>query len=209
MPWSCGQVADEDIYGPGEIRVNSYHHQGVRKLADLPGGGPCTRRQSRRLRGEDHSWWVTGVRWHPENEGNISLDMQLIEAFVAAAASTKETCPRLSRKSAEASLALPIDPRSIMLLPRASRLQATPCPSSPVTQVGRWLHPRYLQIHRLRNLPSHRRNVGPAQPQRLEFASPVSCSNPWSVTLDSIITIAVAAQYHIGRSLWTFLFTRF
>ena len=23
----------EEIYGPGEIRVNSYHHQGIRKLA--------------------------------------------------------------------------------------------------------------------------------------------------------------------------------
>ncbi len=27
-----------------------------------------------------------GVQWHPQNEGNISLDMQLIEAFVNAAA---------------------------------------------------------------------------------------------------------------------------
>ena len=27
------------------------------------------------------------MQWHPENEGNISLDMQLIEAFIAAAAS--------------------------------------------------------------------------------------------------------------------------
>ena len=26
------------------------------------------------------------MQWHPENEGNISLDMQLIEAFVAASA---------------------------------------------------------------------------------------------------------------------------
>jgi putative glutamine amidotransferase len=39
--------------------------------------------------GKDQSWWVTGVQWHPENEGNISLDMQLIEAFVEAAASSK------------------------------------------------------------------------------------------------------------------------
>ena len=26
------------------------------------------------------------MQWHPENEGNISLDMQLIEAFTEAAA---------------------------------------------------------------------------------------------------------------------------
>ena len=46
--------------------------------------------------GKDHSWWVTGVQWHPENEGNISLDMQLIEAFVAAAASSKSV-PALAK----------------------------------------------------------------------------------------------------------------
>jgi putative glutamine amidotransferase len=78
----------EEIYGPGEIRVNSYHHQGVRKLAPnfrvaalAPDG------LIEAFEGKDSSWWVTGVQWHPENEGNISLDMQLIEAFVAAAAS--------------------------------------------------------------------------------------------------------------------------
>ena len=80
----------EHIYGPGEIRVNSYHHQGIRKLAPIfrvaalaPDG------LIEGFEGKDHSWWVTGVQWHPENEGNISLDMQLIEAFVEAAASSK------------------------------------------------------------------------------------------------------------------------
>jgi putative glutamine amidotransferase len=77
----------EEIYGPGEIRVNSYHHQGVRKLASIfrvaavaPDG------LIEAYEGKDPSWWVTGVQWHPENEGNISLDMQLVEAFVEAAA---------------------------------------------------------------------------------------------------------------------------
>jgi putative glutamine amidotransferase len=80
----------EHIYGPGEIRVNSYHHQGVRKLAPIfrvaalaPDG------LIEGFEGKDPSWWVTGVQWHPENEGNISLDMQLIEAFVEAAAASK------------------------------------------------------------------------------------------------------------------------
>jgi hypothetical protein len=49
--------------------------------------------------GKDPSWCVTGVQWHPKNEGDISLDMQLIEAFIEAAAR-----PRL-RKSAEARIA--------------------------------------------------------------------------------------------------------
>ena len=77
----------EEIYGPGEIRVNSYHHQGIRKLA------PIYRQAAlapdgliEAFEGKDPSWWVVGVQWHPENEGNISLDMQLIEAFVAASA---------------------------------------------------------------------------------------------------------------------------
>jgi putative glutamine amidotransferase len=87
----------EHIYGPGEIRVNSYHHQGVRKLAPnfrvaalAPDG------LIEAFEGKDPSWWVTGVQWHPENEGNISLDMQLIEAFVEVAANSKST-PALAK----------------------------------------------------------------------------------------------------------------
>jgi putative glutamine amidotransferase len=86
----------EEIYGPGEIRVNSYHHQGVRKLAPIfrvaalaPDG------LIEGFEGKERSWWVTGVQWHPENEGHISLDMQLIEAFVAAAAGT--SAPALAK----------------------------------------------------------------------------------------------------------------
>jgi putative glutamine amidotransferase len=82
----------EDIYGPGEIRVNSYHHQGVRKLAPnfrvsalAPDG------LIEAFEGKDPSWWVVGVQWHPENEGNISLDMQLIEAFTSAAAAASRS----------------------------------------------------------------------------------------------------------------------
>jgi putative glutamine amidotransferase len=82
----------EEIYGPGEIRVNSYHHQGIRKLASIfrtaalaPDG------LIEAFEGKDPSWWVTGVQWHPENEGNISLDMQLIEAFISAAMSSRST----------------------------------------------------------------------------------------------------------------------
>ena len=73
------------------------HHQGIRKLAPIfrvaalaPDG------LIEGFEGKDHSWWVTGVQWHPENEGNISLDMQLIEAFVDAAASSKST-PMLAK----------------------------------------------------------------------------------------------------------------
>lgn len=87
----------EEIYGPGEIRVNSYHHQGIRKLAPIyrtaalaPDG------LIEAFEGKDPSWWVIGVQWHPENEGHISLDMQLIETFVQAAASLR-TPPALAK----------------------------------------------------------------------------------------------------------------
>ena len=80
----------EEIYGPGEIRVNSYHHQGIRKLSPLfrvsalaPDG------LIEAYEGKDPAWWVVGIQWHPEAEGTISLDTQLIESFVAAASITK------------------------------------------------------------------------------------------------------------------------
>jgi putative glutamine amidotransferase len=89
----------EEIYGPGEIRVNSYHHQGIRKLAPIfrtsalaPDG------LIEAFEGKDPSWWVVGVQWHPENEGNISLDMQLIEAFTAAASAWRKA-PALAKAS--------------------------------------------------------------------------------------------------------------
>ncbi|WP_165233957.1 gamma-glutamyl-gamma-aminobutyrate hydrolase family protein [Aquisphaera insulae] len=75
-----------EIYGPGEIRVNSYHHQGIRKLApNFRTAALAPDGLIEAYEGKDPSWWVVGVQWHPENEGHISLDMQLIEAFVAAA----------------------------------------------------------------------------------------------------------------------------
>jgi putative glutamine amidotransferase len=89
----------EEIYGPGEIRVNSYHHQGVRKLA--PGfrvGALAPDGLIEGYEGKDTSWWVVGVQWDPENEGNISLDLQLIEAFTDAAASWKKA-PSLAKAS--------------------------------------------------------------------------------------------------------------
>ncbi|HEX8199993.1 MAG TPA: gamma-glutamyl-gamma-aminobutyrate hydrolase family protein [Isosphaeraceae bacterium] len=76
----------EDIYGPGEIRVNSYHHQGIRKLAPIfRTGALAPDGLIEAYEGKSEDWFVVGVQWHPENEGHISLDMQLIEAFVSAA----------------------------------------------------------------------------------------------------------------------------
>ena len=76
----------EEIYGEGEIRVNSYHHQGVRKLAAM--FRPAAHAPDGLLEAYEYhdmdEWWCVGVQWHPENEGHISLDTQLLEAFIQA-----------------------------------------------------------------------------------------------------------------------------
>jgi putative glutamine amidotransferase len=87
------------LYGEGEIPVTSYHHQGLRKLP--PGfraaaHAPDGLVEAIEWKGDD--WFAVGVQWHPQNEGNISLDMQLLEAFVEAAAKgsgTKKAVPML------------------------------------------------------------------------------------------------------------------
>lgn len=86
-----------EIYGPGEIRVNSYHHMGIRKLApNFRTSALAPDGLIEAYEGKEPGWWVVGVQWHPENEGHISLDMQLIEAFVHAAANSKNA-PALAR----------------------------------------------------------------------------------------------------------------
>lgn len=89
----------EDIYGEGEIPVTSSHHQGLRKLP--PGfraaaHAPDGLIEAIEWKGED--WFAIGVQWHPQNEGNISLDTQLMEAFVSATArrtGSKKAAPML------------------------------------------------------------------------------------------------------------------
>jgi putative glutamine amidotransferase len=79
-----------EIYGPGEIRVNSYHHMGIRKLApNFRASALAPDGLIEAYEGKEPGWWVVGVQWHPENEGNISLDMQLLEAFVEAAGASR------------------------------------------------------------------------------------------------------------------------
>ncbi len=73
------------IYGPGEIRVNSQHHQGVNQVSKLfrvsataPDG------VIEAFESVDDDWYCLGVQWHPENESASALDMQVFEQFMAA-----------------------------------------------------------------------------------------------------------------------------
>jgi putative glutamine amidotransferase len=73
----------DQIYGPGEIRVNSDHHMAVDQLA------PVFRVSATTYDGvieayesAIENWWCLGVQFHPESESASALDMQVFEAFV-------------------------------------------------------------------------------------------------------------------------------
>jgi putative glutamine amidotransferase len=73
----------DQIYGPGEIRVNSDHHMAVDQVA------PCFRVSAAAMDGVveayesmDENWWALGVQFHPENQTASALDMQVFEAFM-------------------------------------------------------------------------------------------------------------------------------
>jgi putative glutamine amidotransferase len=75
----------EEIYGGGEIRINSSHHQAVRLVA--PGFRVSARAPDgviEALESTDAGWFCMGVQWHPESETASALDMQLFESFIQA-----------------------------------------------------------------------------------------------------------------------------
>ena len=75
----------EEIYGAGEIRVNSAHHQAVRtvgaglRACALAPDGVIEAVESTRA-----DWFCIGVQWHPESETATALDLQLFECFIQA-----------------------------------------------------------------------------------------------------------------------------
>ena len=75
-----------EIYGPGEIRVNSQHHMSVGQLAKpFKISARCPDGVIEAYESNDEKWFVLGVQWHPESQTNLSrLDMQVFEAFVQA-----------------------------------------------------------------------------------------------------------------------------
>jgi putative glutamine amidotransferase len=81
----------EEIYGGGEIRVNSMHHQAVRQ----PGTGLRVGAVSpdgviEEIESVDPNWFCVGVQWHPESETASALDLQLFECFMQACARQAE-----------------------------------------------------------------------------------------------------------------------
>jgi putative glutamine amidotransferase len=73
------------VYGGGEIRVNSYHHQAVQNVAKgfrVSAKSPDGVIEA--IEAEDEDWFCVGVQWHPHSETASALDKQLFEAFVRA-----------------------------------------------------------------------------------------------------------------------------
>jgi putative glutamine amidotransferase len=76
----------EEIYGGGEIRVNSNHHQAVKtagagfRVSALAPDGVIEA-----IEVTDPNWFCVGVQWQPESETASALDMQLFECFLQAA----------------------------------------------------------------------------------------------------------------------------
>ena len=76
----------EEIYGYGEQRVNSFHHQAVNQLgrklrvaARAPDG------VIEAIETTDPNWFCVGLQWHPEDDTASALDKQIFECFVQAA----------------------------------------------------------------------------------------------------------------------------
>jgi putative glutamine amidotransferase len=76
----------DEIYGGGEIRVNSNHHQAVKsagsrfRVCALAPDGVVEA-----IEAVDPNWFCIGVQWQPESETSSALDMQLFECFLQAA----------------------------------------------------------------------------------------------------------------------------
>ncbi|NOX56851.1 MAG: gamma-glutamyl-gamma-aminobutyrate hydrolase family protein [Planctomycetes bacterium] len=77
----------DNIYGPGEIRVNSQHHMAVGQVASLFRVSAVTADGViEAFEAIEENWFCLGIQWHPENETASGLDMQVFEAFLEACA---------------------------------------------------------------------------------------------------------------------------
>jgi len=75
----------DEIYGGGELRVNSGHHQAVKAVAPkLRVGALAPDGVIEAIESADPDWFCIGVQWHPEAGTASALDMQLFECFVQA-----------------------------------------------------------------------------------------------------------------------------
>ncbi len=75
----------EEIYGAGEQRVNSTHHQSVNQLGRKL--RVCAKAHDgviEAIESTDPNWFCVGLQWHPECDTASALDRQIFECFVQA-----------------------------------------------------------------------------------------------------------------------------
>ena len=75
----------DEIYGGGELRVNSNHHQAVRQVgAKFRPGALAPDGVIEAIEAADPNWFCVGVQWQPEVGAASALDLQLFECLVQA-----------------------------------------------------------------------------------------------------------------------------
>jgi putative glutamine amidotransferase len=75
----------DEIYGGGELRVNSRHHQAVNTVGKgMRVGARSPDGVIEAIEAIDQDWFCLGVQWHPEADTASALDMQMFECFVQA-----------------------------------------------------------------------------------------------------------------------------
>jgi putative glutamine amidotransferase len=73
----------ERVYGDGEIRVNSMHHQAIDDVA--PGfqvSARCPDGVIEAIESTREDWWAIGTQFHPEAESASALDVRIFEEFL-------------------------------------------------------------------------------------------------------------------------------
>lgn len=73
----------ERIFGDGEIRVNSMHHQAIDDVA--PGfqvSARCPDGVIEAIESTQEDWWAIGTQFHPEAESASALDVRIFEEFL-------------------------------------------------------------------------------------------------------------------------------
>jgi putative glutamine amidotransferase len=73
----------ERVYGDGEIRVNSMHHQAVDDVAPgFQATARCPDGVIEAIESTQEDWWAIGTQFHPEAESASALDVRIFEEFL-------------------------------------------------------------------------------------------------------------------------------
>jgi putative glutamine amidotransferase len=73
----------ERVYGDGEIRVNSMHHQAIDDVAPgFSATARCPDGVIEAIESTQEDWWAIGTQFHPEAESASALDVRIFEEFL-------------------------------------------------------------------------------------------------------------------------------